>query len=266
MKIFCIQLDSIWENKAANFAKARKLLAGASFPTGSLVLLPEMFATGFSMNIAALAEGARSETADFLAGAAREFGIYLMGGLVTTAPGDKAKGRNQAAVFSPEGKELVRYTKCQPFTLGGESDNYVAGRELLTFQWHDCTVAPFICYDLRFPELFREATRRKQPELFTVIASWPVKRIQHWVTLLQARAIENQAYVAGVNRTGADPRYVHTGRSIIVSPHGEILADAGEGEGVISADIDLPALRAWRAEFPALDDMRAGEARRSQKL
>ena len=110
MKIFCCQLDSVWENKAANFAKARKLLGGASIPPGSLVLLPEMFATGFSMNIAAVAEGAPSETADFLADAAREFGIYLMGGLVTAAPGDKAKGRNQAVVFSPEGKELVRYT------------------------------------------------------------------------------------------------------------------------------------------------------------
>ncbi len=300
MKIYCCQLDSVWENKAANFAKAEKLIAGAKAPPGSLVLLPEMFATGFTMNVAGIAEPAPqdsgagvppanpssragvspakatvptgrqdacptthppSQTAAFLSQAACRFGIFLMGGLVTATK--DGRGRNQAAVFSPDGKEIARYTKCQPFSLGGESLHYEAGRETVTFDWQDCIVAPFICYDLRFPELFRAAVRR-QAELFTVIASWPVKRIHHWVTLLQARAIENQVYVIGVNRTGADPKYVHNGRSLIVNHHGEIVADAGTAEGVISADIDLAALRAWRAEFPALQDMRAGEAWRAK--
>jgi len=262
MKIFCCQLDSVWENKAANFEKARTLIAQAKPPGGSLVLLPEMFATGFSMNIAGIAEdaGPKSETTAFLAGTAREFGIYLLGGLVTN--GKEGRGRNQSAVFSPEGKEITRYTKCQPFTLGGESDAYEAGREIVTFDWQGCTVAPLICYDLRFPELFRAAVRR-EAQLFAVIASWPIKRIHHWVTLLQARAIENQAYVAGVNRTGVDPKFIHNGRSLIANPHGDILAQAAEGECAISAEVDIAALKAWRAEFPALQDMRAGEARRT---
>lgn len=265
MKIFCCQLDIVWENKAANYAKAQKLIATANVPAGSLVLLPEMFATGFSMNVPAIAEpgGAGvppasplSETATFLSRTAREFGIYLIGGLVTAADG--GRGRNQATAFSPEGGEIARYTKCQPFTLGGEAQHYEAGKGVATFQWQDCVVAPFVCYDLRFPELFREAVQRGA-QLFVVIANWPVKRIHHWITLLQARAIENQAYVAGVNRTGTDPGLTYNGRSLIINPHGEILADAGIGEGVISAEMDLPGLEAWRREFPALQDMRAGK-------
>jgi len=270
MKIFCCQMDIAWENKATNFAKAQTLIAEAKVPAGSLVVLPEMFATGFSMDVAAIAESASanpapgsrngkefnaSETADFLAGTARKFNIYLVGGLVTVASG--ARGRNQAAVFSPEGKEIARYSKCQPFTLGGESQHYEAGKEIVTFKWHDCVVAPFICYDLRFPELFRAAVRRGA-ELFVVIASWPVKRIHHWSVLLQARAIENLACVAGVNRTGTDPKFTYTGRSVIVNAHGDVLAEAGDAEGAISAEVDLADLRSWRAEFPALQDMRAG--------
>jgi predicted amidohydrolase len=143
----------------------------------------------------------------------------------------------------------------QPFTLGGESQHYAAGSGVVTFIWQNFVVSPLVCYDLRFPELFRAATQRGA-QLMTVIANWPVARIQHWVTLLQARAIENQAYVAGVNRCGDDPKLKYSGRSLIVSPHGDILADAGDGEKVIGAELDLPGLIKWRADFPALKDIR----------
>jgi len=116
-------------------------------------------------------------------------------------------------------------------------------------------VAPFICYDLRFPELFRMAVRQGA-QLYVVIANWPASRVHHWVTLLQARAIENQAYVVGVNRCGSDPKVAYAGRSLVVSPRGVILADAGGGERVLSAELDLAALQAYRAEFPVLQDMR----------
>jgi omega-amidase len=99
---------------------------------------------------------------------------------------------------------------------------------------------------------------RSGTQLYTVIANWPVTRIQHWVTLLQARAIENQAYVAGVNRCGADPKLKYNGRSLIVSPKGEVLADAGNGESVISAEVDLEGLLTYRKELPFLSDMRPG--------
>ena len=255
MKIYCVQLDIVWENKPANYDRAQKLLAAAKLEPGSLVLLPEMFATGFSMNVPGISEGKSRETEAFLIRAAKEFGVYLLAGVVNASDG---RGRNEAVVYSPEGEELCRYCKMQPFTLGGEAQNYVAGKEIVTFRWQNCLVAPFICYDLRFPELFRAAVRRGA-QLFAVIANWPIARIQHWVTLLQARAIENQAYVAGANRCGTDPKLVYNGRSLIVDPHGNILSDAAHAEGAISADVDLKALIAWRADFPALNDMRTDQ-------
>jgi predicted amidohydrolase len=252
-KVYCVQLDCVWENKSANFAKVRAMLGQAAPERAALVLLPEMFATGFSMNVAGIREGSPPETESFLAALAKEFGVYLLGGLVTEASNEK--GRNQAVVFGPNGKELARYSKMQPFTPGGETASYEAGQAPVTFGWAGFTVAPFVCYDLRFPEIMRDVVRRGA-QLYTVIASWPVARIQHWVTLLQARAIENQAYVAGVNRCGVDPHLRYNGRSLIVSPKGEILADAGNEESVMSAELDLEALLGYRKELPFLADMR----------
>ena len=253
MKLYCCQTDITWENKSANHARVEKLLGASKPERGSLVLLPEMFSTGFSMNVSGIQEGGAAETEKFLALLAKDFGVYVIGGVVTAA-GD-GQGFNQAAVFSPEGRELTRYTKMQPFSLGAETKHYHAGKGPMFFQWQNLSVAPFICYDLRFPELFRAAVQHGA-QLFAVIANWPVTRIQHWITLLQARAIENQAYVAGVNRCGTDPKYTYNGRSIIVDPHGNILADAGDGERVISADIDPSIVVKWREDFPALRDMR----------
>lgn len=253
MKIYCVQHDIAWENRTANFAKVESLLAAARPEAGSLVLLPEMFASGFSMNVKAIREGRERETERFLAATSKKFGIYLLGGIVTTKT--NGKGSNQSVVFTPAGKELARYTKMQPFTLGGESDSYDAGRAPVLFEWLGFKVAPFICYDLRFPEHFRAATKRGA-QLITVIANWPVGRIQHWVTLLQARAIENQAYVAGVNRCGTDPKLTYNGRSLIISPKGDILADAGNGESVVSADVNLEELKTFRRDLPFLADMR----------
>src|SRR5204863_4272578 len=126
------------------------------------------------------------------------------------------------------------------------------GDRVAYFPWLDCTVSPFICYDLRFPELFRQAAKAHQPELFAVIASFPEKRIAHWMALLRARAIENQAYLVGVNRVGDDPFYHYTGHSVIIDPQGETLADAGETEGCISAPIDLAGLKKYREGLPFL--------------
>src|ERR1051325_287481 len=213
MKIYGIQLDSIWENKAANHAKVRSLLAKASPDRGSLVVLPEMFSTGFSMNVPAVTEGKARESELFLSRTAHELGVFMLGGVVTMT--SSGRGLNQSVIFAPDGKELARYSKMQPFNLGGEGQHYAAGDQIVTFPWQGFTVAPFVCYDLRFPELFRAAARR-DAQLLVVIASWPVKRIHHWVTLLQARAIENQAYVVGVNRCGDDPKNHHNGHSLIL--------------------------------------------------
>lgn len=253
MKIYCVQLDIVWENKSANHAKVKTLLAQSPPAPGSLVVLPELFSTGFTMNVAGHAEDAAKESETFLAQTARELGVFLLGGVMNR---DAAgRGLNQSVTFGPDGRELARYTKMQPFNLGAEGAHYTAGNEIVTFPCGGFVVSPFVCYDLRFPELFRAAVRR-DAQMFVVIACWPVKRIGHWITLLQARAIENQACVIGVNRCGDDPNYRHNGHSLIVDPHGAILADAGEGEGVISAGVDVTTVVSWRKEFPALQDMR----------
>jgi omega-amidase len=254
VKIVAIQFDIVWENKPENFARVRRLLAEAAPEAGSLVVLPEMFATGFSMNAAILAEPYGGETEQFLAATAKEFGVCLLAGAAMR--GRDGHARNKALVFSPAGELMAYYTKMRPFTVGGEAEHYSMGERAVTFRWGDCQVAPFICYDLRFPELFREVAAACQPELFVVIANFPEKRIQHWVRLLQARAIENQAYVTGVNRVGKDPYYTFNGRSMIVDPQGEIIADAGAKEGWIRARLDLENLRNYREGLPFLADLR----------
>jgi predicted amidohydrolase len=254
VNVVALQFDIVWENKPANFQTVRSLLRAAPPSHGSLVVLPEMFATGFSMNTNQVAENYGGETEQFLAQASREFGIYLLAGAAMCARDGRA--RNKALIFSPAGELVAFYAKMRPFTLGGEADHYTAGDHPMVFRWQDCAVAPFICYDLRFPELFRQATAAQQPQLFAVIANWPDKRIAHWVALLQARAIENQAYVVGVNRVGTDPYYTYGGRSLIINPQGEIIADAGTQQSVINARLDLTGLQKYREGLPFLKDMK----------
>ncbi len=253
--VCAVQFDIVWEDKPANFRKVRTLLDAAPPAPGSLVVLPEMFATGFSMNLPATRQTVAREDETFLASLACDFGVTVVGGVIS--PAGESRGRNQSVAFSPDGTLLARYTKIHPFTLGGEADGHEAGRDIVTFPWGGFTVAPFVCYDLRFPEIFRAAAKRGA-DLFVVIALWPVKRQQHWLTLLQARAIENQAYVVAVNRVGTEPGYTYAGRSVIVDPHGIIISDAGERETALRAEIDPEIAANWRRDFPALRDAHWG--------
>ena len=177
----------------------------------------------------------------------------VMGGVV--GPIVDGKASNETVVFDPAGNQLARYRKMQLFTLSGEDVKYGAGDGHRLFEWQGVKISPFICYDLRFPELFRPAAR-DGAELITVIASWPEVRSEHWVRLLQARAIENLAFVVGVNRCGTDPTLTYDGRSVGFDPHGNCLFEANAAEQVILADIDVEQARQWRAKFPALKDMR----------
>ncbi|MDQ3814754.1 MAG: carbon-nitrogen family hydrolase, partial [Armatimonadota bacterium] len=173
MQIIGCQLNTEWENKAANYAQAQMLIERAMPDEGALVVLPEMFATGFSMNVQTISDSDSRETAMFLAAMASKYKVYLLGGLVTV--GADGRGRNEAAVFAPDGREIARYCKLHPFSFGAEAQHYSGGCEIVTFNWGDFVVAPFICYDLRFPEIFRAAVQRGV-QLFTVIANWPAVR------------------------------------------------------------------------------------------
>jgi omega-amidase len=249
--VYLVQINSVWEDRSANHDKARALIAAASPVPGSLIILPETFSTGFSMNLAVTAELEGGPTEQFLREIAAQYQCCVIGGVVTqTADG---RGMNQSLAIAPNGTVLARYTKNHPFSMGGENQVHVAGTDVCLFEWQGLRIAPLICYDLRFPELAREAVRAGA-EVLIYIAAWPVKRIHHWVALLQARAIENLAYTIGVNRCGTDPNFTYTGRSLIVDPHGIIIADAAEQERVVSAQIDTSVVREWRTQFPALRD------------
>jgi predicted amidohydrolase len=254
MQIIACQLDIAWEDKAANHDRVRAMLAGASIKPGALLVLPEMFATGFSMHVETIAEPPDGPTHQFLAQLACQHHACVMGGVVTRA--SDGRGRNDAVVFGPEGSLVTRYAKMHPFTFAGETRHYQAGERIAQFAWHDFRVAPFVCYDLRFPEVFRQAAR-SGAELMVVIANWPQSREAHWLALLVARAIENQAYVVGVNRAGSDPHARYSGKSLVLGPRGETLAAAGEGQQLLVADVERAPLVEYRRTFPALADMRA---------
>ena len=157
MHVAAVQLDVQWEDRAASHARVRKLLGVAALPAGTLVVLPEMFDVGFSMNTAVTDPGAESASERLLRELAREKSIATLAGVVArTAEGKLA---NEAVAFAPDGQQLVRYRKMQPFTPPGEDVHYPAGDRQASFAWQGVRIAPFVCYDLRFPELFRPAAR-----------------------------------------------------------------------------------------------------------
>ena len=253
MHLSALQLDICWEDRAGSHARVRRLLELVSVPRETLVVLPEMFDTGFSMHTAATDPGERPASEAFCRELAAEKHLAILAGIVArTGDGRLA---NESVAFSPDGVELVRYRKAQPFTASGEHLHYAAGAGHRIFQWQGVRVAPFICYDLRFPELFRPAARAGA-ELLVVIANWPDTRSEHWVRLLQARAIENQAFVLGVNRCGSDPTFRYDGRSSLFDPLGREIFQADGREQVLVAEINPADARTWREQFPALRDMK----------
>lgn len=260
MRIHCLQYDIVWEDKPANHELVRAMVAGMKPGPGSLVALPEMFDTGFSLNLD-ITDDTESRTSErFLSELSREYGIYVHGSRCTREK--DGWGRNWAIVMNPEGGVIARYAKLHPFGFGREPERFRGGDELVSCEWRDgdgvLRVGPLICYDLRFPEVFRLCSLRLGVEIFVLGANWPDARQAHWRALLIARAIENLAYVVGVNRSGRDPHLNYEGGSIIVSPKGEILAEAGPGQEVISATVDPKAVRSWRKSFGALRDARPG--------
>ena len=223
-----VQFDIAWEDKSANQSKIDAMLAAASLPRGSFVVLPELADTGFSFDLDRIADGTTLPWARELAA---RFGVWLQVGFATVGP--DGLGRNCASIVAPDGRVRATYEKIHPFSFGGESDHYGKGDRLVTCAVNDTTtVCPLVCYDLRFPEIFRLAVPRT--EVFTLGANWPNPRQAHWRALLIARAIENLAVVVGVNRTGHDPHLAYSGGSIIVGPSGEVLAEAGDEETIIS--------------------------------
>lgn len=250
MRFAAVQFDIVWEDKAANHAIVERMLDEARIEAGTFVLLPELADTGFSMNLDRIVD---ERSLEWAVAAARRLRIFLQHGF---AQRDAAsgKGLNCAAIISPAGQVIGIYRKVHPFSYGKEAQHYRGGEGLVVVDCQGAIVCPMICYDLRFPELWRLAALAGA-EVFTIGASWPQARQSHWRSLLIARAIENQAYVVAVNRVGSDPHLSFAGSSMIISPKGDVLAEAGDQPTVLSAELDLRAVREWRKEFPALSDI-----------
>ncbi len=255
MRFACVQFDIVWEDKPANHAIIERMLDAAqpAIPPGSLVMLPELGDTGFSMNLDRIADDL---TLPWAVKLARSRGVFIQCGFARRDATASPPGRNCAVIVSPEGGIVAEYEKVHPFSFGREAEHYSGGSRLAIAHCSEACICPLICYDLRFPELWRlAAIAEPAAEAFTIGASWPAARQNHWRSLCIARAIENQAWVIAVNRCGNDPYLAYAGGSLIVSPRGEIVAEADSQPQVIQAEVDLAALRDWRREFRALSDV-----------
>jgi predicted amidohydrolase len=250
MKVALLQLDVAWEDVPANHARASRRLEEAAALGARLAILPEMFATGFSMDGRRIAQPEGGPTESFLRERAATLGLHVLAGVAEAAEPLPA---NRALLVSPAG-DVRRYTKIHPFSFAGEEKVMASGGEVVTWEVEGLRVTPLVCYDLRFPEPFRLAA--DETDLFAVIANWPERRRRHWSLLLQARAVENLAFVAGVNRVGDGGELRYLGDSALVGPWGETIVSAAGQETVLVADVDPAAVAEARRKFPVLADRR----------
>ncbi len=247
-----IQHDIVWERPAENFARLAPMIERAVAAGARLVVLTEMYATGFSMKTDRIAEPIGGPSAGFLADQARANNVWVCASVPERAE-PSARPFNQLVLAAPDGSTR-RYAKIHPFTFGREHEHYTAGREFLTVEIEGTRCSFFVCYDLRFADEFWALA--EQTDCYVVPANWPASRREHWMALLRARAIENQAYVVGVNRVGDGGRLHYCGDSMIIDPFGEIVAQGVDTETVLVANVDPDRVRSVRAEYPFLQDRR----------
>ena len=250
MKVAAIQHDITWEDRDATLTHITPMVAKAAAEGARLVVLPEMFAVGFSMQPQRAAEPVGGPTSAWLVEQARTLGIWIGGSIPERGEG---RPRNVFVLAGPDGT-THRYAKVHPFTYSGEHEHYDSGDELVTVEVDGVRIALFVCYDLRFADEFWGLA--EDTDLYLVVASWPASRAHHWRSLLLARAIENQAYVVGCNRVGDGNGTHYAGGSCIVDPQGQVLASEGDHEAVLFAEVDPTTVAATRDRFPFLRDRR----------
>ncbi len=281
MDIYLVQMAIARGKPSLNRAKVLALTA--SIPAGKkpLIVLPELFSTGFldltalDENKAAEWEQIAKEDANFLSELAKRQEAWVVGTSVVKIPAGNLdensvnpRFQNLSLIYAPDGQEASRYQKIHPFSYGGEDRLFGRGNLTVTMEipWKNPNtlqveswiVQPTICYDLRFPELYRKGSQ-SGTHLILVQANWPEARQSHWETLLKARAIENQAYVVGANCTGDQDALHFAGGSMIISPKGEVLSHAQKEEALLIGHLDLDYCKQWRKQFPALRDRQSDE-------
>lgn len=231
MRIGLVQTQIIWENRMENIERAVKIIEGQAKNGTELILFPEMSFTGFSMNT-----DATKESGEYTGGRMKEAAckndISIGYGWVKDC-GEKCE--NHYSVIDNKGNLISDYTKIHPFSYSGENEFFRGGERIVVFELNGIKFATFICYDLRFPEIFQAVS--DEVSVIIVPANWPARRREHWKTLLKARAIENQIYILGINCVGNAGGMEYSGDSSIVNPNGDVMMLENTGEGVLSYDL-----------------------------
>lgn len=252
MKVAVIQYNTVWADRDANFSLLTPLIAKATDNNAQLIVLPEMFSTGFVVDRDDIGEPLGGPSSQFLSRVAKEHNVTICGSCPEVQDGDP-RPFNSLVVAHPNGT-FDRYLKIHPFTYGGEDKHFRAGDSFVTITVNGIRVSLFVCYDLRFANEFWELAEKT--DAYVVPANWPESRREHWLALLTSRAIENQAYVIGCNRIGSGGGLNYVGDSRVIDPLGRLIADAESHETIIYADIDADTVTTVRNKFPFLQDRR----------
>ncbi|MFK2826094.1 carbon-nitrogen family hydrolase [Bacillus sp. B190/17] len=252
LKVAAIQMDLAFGNPEENYNRMKKWLQKAADAGCQLAVLPELWTTGYDLTrLDEIADKEANQTITFLSEQAKKHHMHLIGGSVANQTKDGVE--NTLLVINNKGELLKKYSKLHLFRLMEEEKFFQAGKDDGLFTLENETMAAFICYDIRFPEWLRKHVLSGASVLF-IPAEWPLARVDHWRTLLIARAIENQSYVIGCNRSGEDPNNKFAGHSIIVDPWGEIIAEAGEEEELLIGEVDLAKVPEIRKRIPIFED------------
>lgn len=257
VKVLGIQTEPKINDKSHNIAKIEEILESYAWYKADLVVLSEVFLTGIVSpeQFKSASIKIPGSTTDLFSSWAKKYKFYLVAGSIIEECSD-GKCRNNSILFSPEGEMIANYYKLHMFSYYGSKEGEFSnpGNETVVAKTPIGNIGLTVCYDLRFPELYRSLSYNGS-EIITVPAAWPYPRLEHWITLNRARAIENQCFIVSVNQVGqVPPRRVNVGHSMIIDPWGSVVASAGEKEGVMLAEIDLNQLSKLREEFPILKD------------
>ncbi len=251
MKIGLLQYSPVWEDKEANKEKISDLLDAIKTEI-DLLIFPEMTLTGFTMQSEKFAEAIEGESFNYFSSLAKKLNCSVIAGIIVNQSG---KYFNTLIHIEDNGKLKNQYHKIHPFSFSNEDKHYSAGDKPIVTKIIGWKTGLSICYDLRFPEIYRQYGRNRVP-LIINIANWPDTRIDHWRTLLKARAIENQCYVVGVNRVGDTQGLHYNGFSSIYDPMGKTVVSIENEERIITAEIDENIVDEIRKKFPFLEDIK----------
>ena len=251
MKIGLVQYSPFWENKHKNIELINNFVSKVE-PKTSMLVFPEMTLTGFTMNSKSIAEEIDGISIKYFMDLAIRLKLDIVAGIVEN---DHGSFFNSLFHFDSRGLIKAIYRKIHPFTLAKENESFSSGNEVVISTYENHKIGLSICYDLRFPELYRYYAKEKA-ELMINIANWPVKRIEHWKHLLKARAIENQCFMLGVNRIGNDPYQTYNGYSSIYNPMGDEIVFCENEEKIIYAELNFDEVKDVRAKLGFLNDIK----------